>query len=392
MVKRTPLEGIRIVDLSYLVMGPLITKFLADYGAEVIKVEWGKRIDPLRIDGAFSHYNTSKYSLTLNLNNNLAKELLKKLLMKADIVVENFRPGVLQKMGLDYEELRKIKADIIMLSSSIYGQTGPYTKHGLVGTYVQAETGFMHLTGWPDRPSSGLPTPYTDYIAPWFAMSLLLSALDYRKRTGKGQYLDISQIETSPHFMGPALMDYIVNGRIETRNGNRSEQAVPHGVFPCQGNDRWCSVAVFNDREWDGFCRAIGNPAWTKEERFATFIDRKKNEDELESLIGAYTINQMAEDIALSMQREGVASYVVENAQDLMERDVQLKDRGFFAKLEHPETGSHYVRQTSFKLSSTPAEPRSAPRLGEHNEYICTQVLNMTKEEYERLSQNNVFE
>jgi benzylsuccinate CoA-transferase BbsF subunit len=236
-----------------------------------------------------------------------------------------------------------------------------------------------------------VPNPYTDYHAPWIGLSVVLAALDYRRRTGKGQYIDLNQIESTPHYLGPALMDYLVNKREQTRTGNRCPHAAPHGVFRCQGDDRWCAIAVFDDKEWIGFCRALGSPGWTGDKRFSTMSGRKQHEDELEKNIGEHTVKSKAEDIVAAMRREGVAASVVQNGQDLMEKDEQLRFRRSFIQREHPEMGTSTLQQPPFRLSETSPNVRRPPCLGEHSEYICTKILGMSDEEFAKLHTRGVF-
>lgn len=404
MDKRKIFEGIRIIDFSWIFTAPLVTKFMGDYGAEVIKIESATRPDDVRAlgpykdnkpgvnrSGVFAIYDSSKYSMTLNLRKPKAVEIAKNLVAKSDIVVESYRAGVINKMGLGYEDLRKVKPDIIMLSCTVYGQTGPASVQAMLGTYFQSQAGVVHFIGWPDRAPVVVPNPYTDYHAPWIALSSVLSALDYRRRTSKGQYIDVSQIESTPHFMAPVLMDYLVNGREQTRMGNRCSYASPHGVFRCKGDERWCAIAVFNDEEWEGFCRALGTPSWTKEKRFSTILRRKQNEDELERIIEEYTKNHTPEDVASAMRREGVASSVVQSGQDLLEKDEQSKYRNYFVKREHPEMGNCVVQQPPFRFSKAESEVRRPDCLGEHTEYVCTKVLGMSDEDFVKLSSEGIF-
>ena len=320
-VPRRPLalEGIKVVDFTISAVGPLMTKALADYGAQVVKVESVHGRELIRVSAPFKDgivgldrsliyawTNTNKYSVALNLNHSRAPEVTKRLVAWGDVVIENMTPGTMEKWGLGYEGLRKIKPDMIMLRASQGGQTGTFAKQPSYGFQTMALAGFSHFTGWPDREPCGPATAYSDVIAPWFGLSALLSALDYRRRTGRGQYIDLSIIEASLMFLTPALLDFFVNKRIQERNGNRSNANVPHGAYRCSGEDQWCVIAVSNDREWKSFCSAIGNPAWTKDAKFSTAIGRKQNEDELERLIEEWTIGFTAEEVMNILQKNGV--------------------------------------------------------------------------------------
>lgn len=217
-----------------------------------------------------------------------------------------------------------------------------------------------------------------------------MAALDYRRRTGKGLYIDQAQFETGTHFIAPPLMDYFVNGRVIGRNGNRFPDAAPHGAFPCQGNDRWVAIAVFTDGEWQAFCRVIGNPGWTKDPKFATLQGRKANEDELERLVGEWTVSYPAEKIEAMMQEAGVAANVVESNKDLFE-DPQLQHRGHFQYLEHPAIGRHAYESPAFRMSKSPFQMRPSPCLGQHNDYVYREILGLSDDEISDLYAEGVI-
>jgi benzylsuccinate CoA-transferase BbsF subunit len=243
------LEGIKVVDFTWHLTGPLTTKALSDAGAEVIRVESHKRPDIQRVGaktGSFSQYNTGKLGITLNLSHPKGLELCKRLIARADIVVENFAGGAMERMGLGYEVLKKIKPDIIMCSSCMQGQTGPHAKHPGSGHKLTSLAGFSNITGWPDR-DPGFIGAYTDFIGPRFNIIAVMAALEWRRRTGKGQYLDMSQYENAVHFMAGMVLDYQANDRVLGRIGNQSDYAAPHNAYRCVGEDRWCTIAVFND-------------------------------------------------------------------------------------------------------------------------------------------------
>jgi benzylsuccinate CoA-transferase BbsF subunit len=256
---------------------------------------------------------------------------------------------------------------------------------------LTALTGFTNITGWPDRDATDLNV-YTDFVAPHFNSLAILAALDYRERTGKGQYIDLSQYESCLHFMEPLILDYNINERIANRNGNRNPCAVPHGAFPCSGEDRWCAIAIYNDEEWGKFCKVVGSPAWLKDPRFATFQARKENENELEKMIGQWTINHPAEDVMSIMQAAGLAAGVLETGKELMEDDPQLKSRQLFWQLDHPEVGKYHAERPPFILSKSPCEVRRAPLLGEHNEYVLKEILGMSDEQIVELVVAEVIE
>ncbi len=387
------LAGVKVADFTWVATGPLMTRTLADYGAEVIKIEGRSSPDSMRVSGPFKDgvpgleregwflvYNTNKMSVGLNLANPKGIAVAKRLVAWADIVAENFAGGVVEKMGLGYEELKKVNPDIIMISASMQGQTGPHARHRALGGQLAALSGFCHLTGWPE----GEPLPigvYTDYVVPHFSVPMLLAALLYRRRTGRGQYIDLSQYEAGLQFMAPILLDYEVNGREANRMGNRSDRAAPHGSYRCQGADSWCAISVSTEEEWRGFCQAIGSPAWTGRPEFATPLSRKQHEDELDRLVGGWTANYPAERVMAVMQANGVPAGVLETDQQLLEQDPQLKHRGYFVELDHPEVGRHLVHREAFTLSKSPSEMGRAPLLGEHNEYVMKEVLGLSDDE-----------
>ncbi len=399
------LKGIKVADFSWVGVGPWTAKYLAEHGAEVVHIESSTRPDLLRttppykdnIPGInrsayFAIFNNDKYSISLNLNRPRGVEVAKKLVAWADIVIESFSPGRMKRWGLGYEELQKVNPDLIMLSTTQQGQTGPHAGHPGFGTQLVSMAGFTHLTGWIDREPSNPYGAYTDTITPRFAVAALMAALVRRRRTGKGQYLDLSQYETGIHFLAPLILDYIVNGRIAERKGNRSPAAAPHGAYPCQGEDRWCVIAVSSDEEWRNFCRAIAAPPWTQDPRFATLWGRKENEDELDKLVADWTCQFTPEEVIAILQAVGVTAGVVESCRDV-HFDAQLKHRQTFPELNHPEIGRHTYNAPAFRLSETPCQlKRPAPCLGQHTEYVCTQILGMSDEEFVQLLSEGVLE
>ncbi|MFC2014489.1 CaiB/BaiF CoA transferase family protein [Chloroflexota bacterium] len=389
------LEGIRVVDFTWHLTGPLTTKHLSDLGAEVIIVESRRRPGWRRgapRSGSTDQFCTSKLSATINTREPRGKELVKKLVAKADIVVENFAGGAIKRMGFGYEELKEIKPDIIMLSTSMQGQTGPYSSHPGSGHKLTALAGLSNIFGWPDRKPAWIAA-YTDFIAPRFNIVTIMAALDYRRRTGKGQYIDMSQYENGVHYVAPLVLDWVVNKRVAMRMGNQSAYAAPHNAYLCQGEDRWCAIAVFNDEEWESFCKVIGNPALAQDPRFATLMARKENEEELDSLITEWTSQNSAEVVMNLMQEAGVAAGVVETGEDVLDKDPHLKERHFFHELEYPEAGM-YRTQTGphFLLSKYDYDLKVAPLLGEHNEYVFKELLSIPEDEYNTLVEDGVID
>ena len=399
------LEGINVVDFGWAITVPVTTRTLADYGAEVVKIESVSHPDSIRTSGpfkdgvsgvnrsgTFNQDNTGKLSVTLNLAHTRGVEIARRFVARADVVVENFAGGVMERLGLGYEELKKVKPDIIMLSSCMQGQTGPHATHHGFGWHLTALSGFFEITGWPDREPTPPDGPYTDFVAPRFNTLAILAALDYRHRTGKGQYLDVSAYENGVHFIAPLVLDYNVNRRVAKRTGNRSLYAAPHGAYRCRGEDKWCVIAVLTEEEWRSFCKVIGNPAWTSDPKFSTLLARKENEDELDRLVEGWTIIHPPGEVMTMMQTAGVGAGVVETGEDQLEHDPQLKHRRSFRELDHPEIGKYYAPGPSFVLSKSPCEVRRAPLLGEHNEYALKELLGMSDEEIAELIIEGVVE
>jgi benzylsuccinate CoA-transferase BbsF subunit len=399
-------SGLTILAFCWAVVGPLTMKFFADHGAKVIRVETRKRPCTMRTSapykdnvpdynrgGYFNYYNANILSLSLNMATPEARQIAARLAVKCDVFMENYTPGVIEKWGLGYEELKKARPDLIMLRQSGYGSWGPYANLPAFGMVLVSIAGLPNFIGWPGK--EPLPvgvSAYTDCISPRFASAALIAALDYRKRTGKGQLLDLSQFETAVYFITPGVLDYAANGREPERIGNSSPNAAPHGVYPCKGDDRWCTVAVTDDGEWAGLCREIGRPGYVADPRFSTLAARKKNEAELDEIIGAWTAGLTAEEVMERLQSAGVPAGVVKNTADVLE-DPQLRKRNLYWPMEHSEMGTFTHLGQSFQLSKTPSRAYSpSPLLGEHTEYVCTKMLGMPDAEFIDLMQKGVFE
>jgi len=404
-MNKSILEGVKIADFSWVVVGPRTASYLGEYGAEVVRVESNKRPGALRVTAPFkgktthidrsayfANFNPNKYSLCLDLNHPKASEVTKRLVMWADVVVESFTPGTMAKWGLGYDDLSKMKSDIIMFSTCQQGQTGPHAPLPALGTQLVSLAGFTFLAGWPDRGPAGPYGPYTDTPAPYFAATAILAALTHRRKTGKGMHIDLAQYETGVLFLSPLVLDYFVNGKVGARTGNRCPYAAPHGAFPCRGEDRWCFIAVYTDDEWEALCKVMSEPEWTKSDKFATLLSRKKNEDELEKLIAGWTANFDPYELMRQLQDAGVSAGVTQTGEDL-HNDPQLRHRQYLRQLEHPEIGRHSYDSPPFKLSKSPSEFRMpAPLLGQHTEHVCTELLGMSDEEFIKLMTEGVFE
>lgn len=399
------LKDLKVVDFGWLFTVPIATKYLADHGATVVKVESVHRIDPIRtflpmaddISGVdrsiqFANWNDSKYSLALNLKHPMSAGIIRGLVKWADVVVENYTPGAMDRMGLSYEELKKIKPDIIMVRASLEGQEGPWARRSALGIVLQALAGLVYQVGWPDRTPVQIPLALTDFTAAEFTIITVLAALDYRRRTGKGQCFDLSQHETAEHLLLPEILDYAANHRIKERDGNHSRYAAPHNIYRCQGDDRWCAITVFSDEEWRSLCQVMGEPEMARDPRFVTRALRKQNEAVLDDLVGAWTAGYPAEALVARLQSAGVAAGLAANSADL-NLDPQLKYHGHYQIREHPEVGQVVHELPPFRLSATPAEVKmTAPCLGEHTDLVCREILGISEEEFLDFYQQGVFE
>jgi len=373
------LKGIRILDFTWVLAGPYATRLLADFGAEVVKVQ--PRLP--REEGDFARgydntWNRNKLGITLDMSKPEGIALAKKLVLSSDAVVENFTPRVMANWGLDYENLKKLKPDIVMLSLSTMGNTGPHRDYTGFGPTIQAFSGLTHLTACPGGPPPGLGTAYADHVGALFACLALLGALEYRRRTGRGQYIDVSQVEAMASLLGDAF----IPGR---------EAAAPYGVYRCQGDDRWCALAVASDEEWQGFKKALGSPPWAEDKRLATLASRLSNKEKLDSLIEDWTGKHTAEEVMAQLQAQGVAAGVVQDARDLA-KDPQLKERGFFIELDHPRTGKAVSDATPVRLSDTPPlYSRPAPFPGQDNDYVYGEILGLSESEINKLKKRGVI-
>jgi len=409
---RGPLTGLRVVDFSWVVAGPQATRVLADFGAEVIRIEYEARIDPSRLGDAaataapgsvnggllFNHFNRNKLSFNVNAVHPRGLDLIKRLIAISDVVIENFRAHVLDSWGLGYEAMQRIRPDIIYCSLSGFGHTGRDRAFSTWGPTAQAISGLTMMSGLPEQAPAGWGFSYMDHTAGYYAAAAVLMALHHRNRTGQGQYIDISQIETGMVLTGPAVLDYSVNGRPFRRPGsppgNRSEHpaSAPHGVYPCTDDDRWIAIAVGSDGQWQALRQAMGDPAWAGDPRFATLAARVAHQDELEPALGAWTRTQEARSLMERLQALGVPAGMVQNARDRMEDDPQLRARGAFGVLESAELGPARHEKPHPHLSRTPGSLRLPPPLfGEHSGYVLHDLLGLSEAEVAELAAEAAF-
>ena len=404
-VDQRPLADVKVLDLMWAVAGPAATRVLADYGASVVRVESTSRIDTARTigpyhegqqgpenSGLYLSLNAGKHGLTLDLTKDEGREILFDLVRWADVVTESFSPKTMRAWGLEYKMLRKTKPDLIMVSSCLMGQSGPLSMFAGFGNLSAAISGYYNITGWPDRLPAGPFLAYTDTVAPRFTVAAILAALDHRRRTGEGQYIDQSQAESALHFIAPALLDYIVNGRAQSREGNRDAHMAPHGVYPAQGDDRWVAIAVRSDEEWQSFCQIIERPDIAGDERFASQEARLAHRDELDDLVAEWTKNQGEKEIEGMLQARGIPAHVVQNSEELF-ADAQLAHRGHFVELPHETHGATTVEGSRFRLSRTPAKiERPGPTFGQHNQYVLETILGYNADRIAELAAAGVLE
>ena len=404
MTYKGVLDGVKVADFAWVIAGPVVGRELAEHGATVVRIESHRRPDLLRVSPPFREgipgidrsaywaaFNTNKYSMSLDLTRPEGRAVARKMVAWADVVSESMTPGSMAKLGLDYESCRQIKPDIIYYSSCQMGQKGPYNTWSGYGNVAASYAGLSQVLGWPDRSPGFVVNAQPDFVAPPLLCSIVVAALDYRRRTGKGLYLDMSQMETAITFWGPGLLDYIVNGRIATRMGNRDPYMAPHGVFPCLGDDKWVAIAVGSDEEWQALCRAMGDPDWAREPRFATFLGRKENEDELEPLLAEWTKDYSPEEVMVMLQGVGVAAGAVATAPGLF-GDAQLRHYGHLVPLEHTVIGIHHYHKPPYRLSKTPAHLwKASPCLGQHNEFVYKELLGYSDEEVTRLMLDGII-
>lgn len=396
-VNQRALEGVTVVDFSWALSGPLAARILADHGARVIKIERpggeiARGVPPfpeksgINRSGIFNNMNRNKYGITLNVQDPRGMELAKKLVSISHMVIENYASGVVEKWGLGYDELCKVKPDIIMISMPAFGHSGPYRNHIGYGQTLHTLSGWFDLIGHPEGPPVGIGFAYSDFVAGCLAVTTAMAALHRWRKTGKGSYIEIPQFEALCAMLGPSFLDFFVNQRAAHRSGNRLpphvRAAAPHGVYPCKGDDRWCAIAVFTEDEWLAFCQAIGEPNWTGDPKFSTLLARLENADELDRLVATWTKDHTPDDVMETLQSAGVAAGAVREIRDLVDSDAQMKKYGLYVEAEHAELGKRLFEENPFRLSDTPSQVlRASPLLGEHNDFVCKEILGMSEEE-----------
>ena len=406
VVRENALEGVRVIDFSWIVAGPQCTRILADFGADVIKIENYSNMDYIRASGGadspnrsplFNTLNRNKRSLTLNVMHPRGMELLKTLIKKSDVIVENFSSRVLEKWGLGYEEQKKLNPGIIYCSMSGFGHSGRDRDFVTWGPTAQALSGLTYMSGLPGEESAGWGFSYMDHTGGFYGTIAIMMALLHRNKTGEGQHLDLSQVEAGIGLTGTSVLDYTVNNRPFRRDGmppgNRApeREIAPHNSYPCRGEDRWCVIAVTNDDEWDSLVNILGNPAWANDERFATMASRFANQNDLDEFISQWTINLTPLEVFDVLQNAGVPAGAVQTPMERAETDLQLKHRGFIAEVEHAELGNTKVESIPMKMSETPWKlNKASPLLGEHSAEIYMDLLGVSAEELGTLFEEGI--
>jgi benzylsuccinate CoA-transferase BbsF subunit len=412
---KPPLAGIRICDFTWVWAGPYCTLQLAHLGADVIRIETKTRpcvtrmlppwpdgkFDSLNKSGYFNQYNQGKRSLALNFKHPEAKEIAWKLIKQSDVVVNNFAAGVIEKMGFGYEAVKKVRPEIVMISLSGYGDTGPYKDYVAYGPAQVPLSGLSSLTGYKGWPPMHAGFSYADPNAGVHGAFAIMAALYHRERTGEGQYIDMSQWECAMGLLAEGILEYTMNGREPERNGNRDPQMAPHGIFRCLDLpekimdltiDQWVSIICADDAEWARLAAAIGKPELANDPRFKTFAARKQNEDELESIVTAWTATRRVADIVKELQAANIAAAACADNKYISE-DPNLNARNYFVERPHPEVGTRRHCGMPWRLSESACEVKSAaPCLGQHTEEVLTGLLGYSKSEYDALKEKGALD
>ena len=399
-----PLDGYRVLDFGWVLAGALPGMILADMGAEVLKVETRQRMDYMRLGRPivgdepdpeqhplFHNVNRGKLSITLNTTKPEALDLIKNLVTHCDVVVENFSPGVIHRLGLGYDVLSGIKPEIVMASISSNGQTGPLRDLRAYAPSIGALSGLDSTLGYEGERPLGLKHAYADIAGALHSVFAIVSALHQKERTGQGQYIDVSMLRATVATMGAGLMEYEMTGRVMGTKGNFDPVMAPYGNYACQGDDAWVSIAVRTEEEWQGLKLAIGNPSWCEEERFASRYSRLQNRQDLDSNLATWTRERAAGEITELLQANGVAAIPVMGAEDRL-FNPHFQERGLYSDIEHPSLGAEPIYNIMWNLNKTPPSIlRHAPLLGEHNQQIFGGLLGMEKEEIARLEEDQVL-
>jgi len=412
---KLPLEGIRVAEITVIFAGPSTCQALGDLGAEVIKVQslsllpdtvippntpreptltWGDAYPdrnsgerPWNRSAGFNSRHRNKLRATMDLTTPLGLEMFKRLIKVSDVFLENNGTDLMEKLGTTYDVLSKINPGLIMARMPAWGNTGPYAYYKGWGEHLEASLGHGELRGYPDVGVAGNTTVFLgDSASPVNTCFAIMTALHHRNKTGKGQLIELAQYENVLSHFTEAIMDYTMNGRVATTMGNRDVHgAAPYGCYRCKGDDKWVSISVTSDEEWEGFCRALGNPSWTKDEKFADTLSRYKNQDELDKMVQEWTQEHNDYEVFHVLQKEGVPAGPVMTERDVYE-DPHMKARDWFEELTVPDCGTHLYPGQWFKMSKTPLKTRMPVHaFGEDNEHVYKQIIGVTDEEYAQL-------
>jgi crotonobetainyl-CoA:carnitine CoA-transferase CaiB-like acyl-CoA transferase len=397
-MKGLPLKGIRIIDLSHSWAGPHCTRILADFGAEVIKVEYLRRLCLLRgarkekrvynSHPAWFQVNRNKLSITLNLKSEADRHILRELVKISDVLVHNSRTGVMERLGFGYGDLVNIKKDLIVLSMSAFGQTGPYAPYAGYGAVFEALGGIQSLTAYEERRKPAR-VKELDTINGVMGACAVMTALIYRQETGKGQYIDLSQLEAAEHAtIGEYLLEYEMNGTQSSPRGNRHRLFAPQGCYRCKGDDRWIAITIRSDKEWRKLCEVLGHDEWVVDPRFATMEARQRNHDEVDRLIKAWTLPRDHHEAMRELQHGGVPAGAVLDVEELS-RDVHLQERRYFL---HPENHADKpLMGIPFKLKEGHGEIFSrGPDLGQHNKEVLCGLLGRSEDEVKPINEEEI--
>ena len=393
---RRALEGVRILDFTWVVAGPVATRILADQGAEIIKIERRDTLDLGTRRGGFSgNLHRGKQSTVVNMADPRGIDLAERLVAVSDVVIDNFSARVMRNWGLDYAGLKRLKPDIIAVSMSGFGHTGPHKDYVSYGPTLQALSGYTLQMRHPGGEPAGWGYSYADMTGGYSGALAVLAALWHRKRTGQGQFVDLSQFEAVSSLVGPGLLDLLNRDTASEPVGNRSQEApaAPHGVYRCRGEDRWCTIAVFSDEEWHSLCRVMGNPAWATQPRFASLASRLQHREDLDRHVQGWTGGHAPEDVMSRLQAAGVAASVVANGEDL-DRDPQLRARGYWARLPAKQEDGRtdvVLDGPPFKLSRTSGYVATpGPLLGEQTDDVLRRVLGLSAQHVADLKADRV--
>jgi benzylsuccinate CoA-transferase BbsF subunit len=401
-----PLDGVRVLDLTWVIAGPVCTKLLADQGADVIKVESAQSMDPIRMSGqwlhrvntapdggaTFSHYNRNKRSITLNLKHPRGRDLLIELARHSDAIVNNYSAGAMERLGLGYDVLRAANPRLVVAELSGMGQTGPYARYVAFGMTLMALSGAYELTGYPE----GIPFmpgyTFTDFAGAAMGAFAITSALRWRNLSGEGQYLDLGQFQMGAALFAEEQFEYLVTGRQRLRQGNRDDSALVHGVYRCAGRDEWCVIAARTDDEWDALVSIGVIPAWLDEKREQGILAAANLRDEIDTVVEAWTRGRSALSVMLLLQEAGVEAARVQTALDLVKDDAQLAARGWFEEYTHISGEQVGIDGMPFRMSATPAHVRSGgPLYGADNRDVFGGLLGLSDEQIRALEAEGVI-